>query len=138
MAHTRRPRSGLPLRTLAGRSLAGLAALATLAACGEDTTAADPSDGAPTADSTPATGEGQEPACADTWVEGKDLAKKYSGCLDADGELVEPTIIQCSSGQRLVTHDDAWWAVRGHTIGHAPEGLKENKDFKRVLRPCLA
>lgn len=138
MTTTRRsPRPRPSLRTLAGRSVAALAVVAALAACGDD-------DGSEGAGGPTASAEGTEapatraPACTDVWVEGDDLPKGYSGCADDEGTLVEPTVVDCSSGQRVVTHDNRWWAVRGHRIGHAPDGLEQSKDYRRVLRSCRA
>lgn len=140
MTSTRTARRSLrrpSLRTLVGRSVAGLAVVAALAACGNDDGTAGSDAPAASADSTQAP-ESQAPACADVWVEGEDLPKGYSECADDEGTLVEPTIVNCSSGQRVVTHGDEWWAVRGHRIGHAPEGLDQSKDYRRVLRSCRA
>lgn len=136
MVPTRHPRPRRGVRTLAGPALASLSLLAALTACGDDTATPGTEPSASADDTTAAAPK--EPACDAVWVAGEDLPRDYSGCVDADGDLVEPEIVACSSGQRIVTHDDRWWAVRGHRIGHAPDGLKDNPDYKKVLRSCRA
>lgn len=127
--HTVHPRPSL--RTFAGRTIAAVAVAVALAGCGAE-------DGSTDASTDPETTAPQGPPCTEIWIEGEDLPKGYSGCLDEEGTLLKPTIVECSSGQRVVTHEDSWWALRGHRIGHAPDGLKESKEYRRMLRGCRA
>lgn len=116
-----------------------VAALLSLSACGDDTApeaTADETSAPPTpAESSSAPVDGTP--CESVWVEGSDLPKDYAGCV-ADGALVEPEILDCSSGQRIVLYDDHYWALRGHIIGYAPDGLDNDKKYARVLYSCRA
>ena len=125
MAGLRGTRSGA-----GARLFAGAAALLVLAACGSDT--AD--DEKSTAADSPSS---DLPTCSSIWVTGEDLPEDYSGCLE-DDETVKPEIIDCSSGQRIVTFNDEYWAVRGEIIGHAPAGLDDDEPFADVLYSCRA
>lgn len=123
-------------------SLATVGILGT--ACGEDTadtssTSGDTSAAAGTEGASPDGGSPADtfPACSDVWVADADLPKRYDGC-NLDGSVVEPEVVECSSGQRLVIFDDQYWALRGHVIKHAPEGLAESKAYADVLYSCRA
>lgn len=112
------------------RLFAGTAALLVLAGCGSETA----SDDEPGAAASPTS---ELPTCSSVWVTGEDLPEDYSGCLE-DDETVKPEIIDCSSGQRIVTFNDEYWAVRGEIIGHAPAGLDDDEPFADVLYSCRA
>jgi hypothetical protein len=119
-------------------TLAPLAVLLALgvAACGDEG-----SDGPQSADeSTPTASDSPKsdlPDCDSVWQEGADLPANYRGC-SADGEAVAPKIVDCSSGQRIVTYDDHYWAVRGHVIGYAEQGLANDKKYAGILYSCRA
>ncbi|TIC87404.1 hypothetical protein E8D34_09740 [Nocardioides sp. GY 10113] len=121
-------------------ALAVPAALVALAGCGGDDTAATDPVAEPTTESTESTGAGDDatlPDCSAVWQEGADLPSEYGGCA-AEGAAVEPTIIECSSGQRVVTYDDHYWALRGNVIGFAADGLKDDPAYKKMIYACLA
>jgi hypothetical protein len=130
----------ISVRTTLGVAV-GATLLVATAACGdngddpasgdapEQTSAADPSTGT---DATSAL-----PACDSVWKEDADLPKPYDGCAEAD-TTVAPDLLECSSGQRIVLYDDHYWALPGHIIGYAPEGLDEDKRYARVLYSCRA
>ncbi|MGN0062670.1 MAG: hypothetical protein ACI379_00390 [Nocardioides sp.] len=110
------------------------AAVLLLASCGtEESSSAGSPEETPTTTS-PASGL---PACDEVWVEGADLPRAYEGCESADGP-VEPEVVQCSSGQRIVLYADAYWAVRGHLIKHAPDGLKDDPGYADTMQSCRA
>ncbi|WP_182523989.1 hypothetical protein [Nocardioides dongkuii] len=127
-----------PLRTVLSLT-AGAALLLGAAGCGEDTStgATDEPSGSSSASPTSDPSADALPSCESVWVEGADLPKAYDGCA-ADGTTVPVEIVECSSGQRIVTYDDHYWALRGHRIGHAPAGLDEDKAYARVLYSCRA
>ena len=127
---------------------------AALGACGSDdgSVAADPTAGT-TPTSTPADSSTEDassdapdatessapgwPACETVWTEGADLPKGYAGCTDG-GESVSAEIVDCSSGQRIVVYADHYWAVRGHVIGFAPQGLRDDSEYAHDLYSCRA
>ena len=125
--------------------IATLATVALLtAACGDDAgdapSAADattPASSSETASPTAGSAQVGLPACDEVWVADADLPEKYDGCTK-DGATVEPETVDCSSGQRIVLFDDHYWAVRGHVIKHAPEGLSESSAYADVLYSCRA
>jgi hypothetical protein len=127
----------------AAQAVGAIALFLALAGCGDDVSgpgnaAAD--DETSSTASVSATGSPTAPAlaaCADVWQEGQDLPGNYRGCLDGTTE-VRPEIVDCSSGQRIVTYDDHYWAVRGHRIGYAPDGLRNDKHYAQVLYGCRA
>ena len=117
-------------------AIAFTATLALLGACGDSA-----SDKMPAADDaasdTPTVPSSDLPACSDVWQEGADLPKKYKGC-SVDGEAVETERVSCSSGQRIYLYDDHYWAVRGHVISFAEDGLTEDAKYTDVMYSCRA
>lgn len=77
------------------------------------------------------------PDCEDVWSEGAKLPRKYAGCA-ADDVFVERNMIECSSGQRIVRHDDFYYAVLGGPIQAAPPSFADNEDYQDVLSSCRA
>lgn len=129
---------------------AGLATAATLllAGCGsdDDGTADDTSSPTVTAsESTPAASTAPSatttpapagtPECAEVWTSGARLPRAYSGCA-ADGLLVAPDGLGCSSGQSLVRYDDRFWAVRGGTINGGDVALTKSEEYKAEVATC--
>jgi len=113
------------------------ASVALLGACGEKS-----SEKSPVADGTASAGAssdaaGDLPACTEVWQEGADLPKDYKGCA-VDGEAVEVERLPCSSGQRVYLYDDHFWAVRGHVISFAEDGLSEDTKYQEMLFSCRA
>lgn len=121
---------------------AAAAALILLSACGDDSGAEEPTTTPSAAESSPSAGDpSSDPAsgtsCDAVWVEGADLPRGYDGCVSGT-TAVAPEIVECSSGQRIVIYDDHYWALRGHVIGYAPQGLGDDKHYARVLYSCRA
>lgn len=125
-----------------------LVASAAFGGCGSDdgaSAAADPTTPASTpsdlASSPTETAQAAIPAgtpdCADVWSEGAKLPRKYAGCA-ADDVYVERNMIECSSGQRLVRHDDYYYAVLGGPIQAAPPSFADNADYQDVISSCRA
>lgn len=127
---------------------AGLATAATLllAGCGSDDGSADDTSSPGAASSTsPAASAAPSPtttpapagmrACADVWQAGADLPRAYRGCADADGLLVAPDRIGCSSGQALVRHQ-RFWAVAGGPISRAAGALLDDEEYMAALTSC--
>jgi hypothetical protein len=118
-------------------------ALALPLACGETSAVTEAEPSAPSASSAAtsspsAAGTGEETMeCVDVWIEGADLPRRYQGCLRA-GELVRPEVVECSSGQRIVTFDDQFWALRGYRISYASNGLLGDEKYEDALRGCRA
>ncbi|WP_323791201.1 hypothetical protein [Nocardioides sp.] len=126
-----------------------LVASSALAGCGSDDDAdsavADPTTPASTSSevdsSTPSAGDAEipegTPACDDVWSEGAKLPRMYAGC-EAGGVYVERDVITCSSGQRIVRFDDAFYAVLGGPVQAAPPSFSENEDYQEFLVGCRA
>ncbi len=56
-----------------------------------------------------------------------------------DGELVERDVTECSSGQRLVRFDEAYFGVLGGVvIGAKTAPLSDDPAYRRVVRACRA
>jgi hypothetical protein len=130
-----------------------------LAACGSDdagvvaasdeSPSSSPSSGATqsespespeTPESTPAETDvpAGAPACADVWEAGAKLPRTYSGCVEA-GDYVKRDVLECSSGQRIVRFDEAYWAALGGTIKQAATTpLKKDADYVDFVVNCRA
>lgn len=77
------------------------------------------------------------PECDSVWQQGALLPEKYRGCL-LDDEEVTPEVVDCSSGQRVMLYDNKYWAVEGHKIQYAPEGLDNSAAYAEMLYGCRA
>lgn len=113
-----------------------LAASATvLGACGDT----DSDEDSPTAGDTTTADAGSDlPDCAEVWQEGSDLPADYEGCSE-EGTEVAPELIDCSSGQRIVTYDDRFWAVPGNVVQAAAEpGLTDDAGYQEDMYSCRA
>lgn len=73
-------------------------------------------------------------ACADVWAAGNTLPGRYAGCL-LDGHLVSADHQSCSSGQVLVTYDNAFYAVTGGPVQHVKD-LSHSPVYKKIIRAC--
>ena len=91
-----------------------------------------------TSDSTTGSAPAQGPACETVWQVDETLPRTYRGCVDSTGTLVPRDALGCSSGQRLVMHDDRFWAVLGGTIHEASTTLADDPDFRTAVRSCRA
>lgn len=113
-----------------------LAALATvLAGCGDDSSAQESTD--PASEDTGTASSGL-PACAEVWQEDTDLPADYAGCDDG-GTEVAAEVVDCSSGQRVVTYADEYWAVPGHVIARAASpGLTDDPGYQADMASCRA
>lgn len=78
------------------------------------------------------------PACDTVWQVDKTLPRTYQGCVDAAGALERRNVLGCSSGQRLVSHDDRYWAVLGGTIHEASTTLARDPEYRTAVRSCRA
>lgn len=87
--------------------------------------------------------------CAEAWVADEALPQPYDGCWDVDpGADVDPEadseswvpaeVIRCSSGQRIVIHDDSFYAVPGQKITEVRGSLADDPEYARVLEVCTA
>ncbi|MCD4534161.1 hypothetical protein LRP67_08720 [Nocardioides sp. cx-169] len=108
--------------------------------CGgdSDTTADDPTPASSEPDTaSPSPSESAAPAgpaCADVWVEGGMLPAAYAGCV-ADGALVEPEALSCSSGQTIVRYAEQYYGVLGGKIKFA-ENLAQDPDYRHSVSIC--
>lgn len=119
-----------------------------LAGCGEDSPdsatepTSTPTTSEPTETPTETTETPSEPAgpdCAEVWVAGETLANNYNGCQDAEkGKFVQAMIYHCSSGQRLVTFRQNFYAAKGEVINETETPLAKDPEFKKVLASCGA
>lgn len=98
-------------------------------------TEASPTPDAPSTSESPAA---DGPACETVWQVDQTLPRTYRGCVDSTGTLVPRDALGCSSGQRLVMHDDRFWAVLGGTIHEASTTLADDPDFRTDVRSCRA
>lgn len=132
---------------LIGLLTTGVLAVA-LTGCGDDATseAADPR-ATPASDTStatvpdaPATTKTPKPKpvlpdCADVWVEGNVLPKKYRGCEDAKGK-VSKSVRGCSIGSKLGQYGDQYYAILGRDIVRALPSRNENQDYLDLLETC--
>lgn len=78
------------------------------------------------------------PVCADVWQAGARLARTYAGC-ESEGAYVERDVVECSSGQRIVRFDDAYYSALGGTIQEAATTpLTEDETYLDVMDACRA
>ncbi len=132
-----------------------LAAVCLLAACGSE--AADPvasdqstaSTSASPSESSSASPSASEsaspsptppadaPTCGDVWVDGGDIPRFYTGCMEGD-VYVERDALGCSSGQRLVRYADRFYGVMGGTVHKAAHMLTQDRDYLAAERRCTA
>lgn len=124
-------RAALPLVALCAFGC-GSSGSSTPDAAGTD--ASKTPDAPSTSESTAADG----PACETVWQVDETLPRTYRGCVDGTGTLVPRDALGCSSGQRMVMHDDRFWAVLGGTIHEASTTLADDPDFRADVRSCRA
>ena len=109
-----------------------------------ETSTSEPTESSPTESSTGSpteteSAEPTEPACADVWVAGQVLEKKYQGCYDADqGKWVQAMVYPCSSGQKVVTFRRNFYAPKGGPIVETTVPLAKDKTFQTMMATCTS
>ncbi|GAB2444605.1 hypothetical protein GCM10027062_25740 [Nocardioides hungaricus] len=78
------------------------------------------------------------PACDTVWQADQALPRAYRGCVDASGALVPRDVLGCSSGQRLVSYGDRYYAVLGGTIREGSSPLADDPEYRAAVRSCRA
>ncbi len=78
------------------------------------------------------------PDCQQVWAEGSSIPRTYQGCVDDAGAYVERDAVGCSSGQRLVVFDDAYWGFPGGTVFEAKGSLDQDREYRAATRRCAA
>lgn len=102
-----------------------------------------PSPSSPPSPTTPASSPTERvpadaAACSDVWQDGAKLPRTYAGCV-SEGEYLKRDVLGCSSGQRLVRFDEAFYAVLGGTITAAETSpLLKDRDYRDVVVACRA
>lgn len=122
-------------------SLALLASVG-LTSCGDEeptatgsSSSSDPSSTAPSESMEPA--PPGTPECSEIWQDGHRVPRFYAGCAD-EGAYVKREAIGCSSGQRMVTYADRFYAVLGGDVHEATEPLEQDDDYTASVRRCRA
>lgn len=86
-----------------------------------------------------ATTEATDPTCASVWSAGERLPRPYRGCFDeARDEWVPAEVWHCSTGQRIVTFGDSFYAVRGESIVETSTSLQDDAEFAEMMAVCTA
>ena len=132
--------------------------LAVVTGCGDDagTTASatpSPSSSEPSAtvsddasespSEEPSKSEGPTPApenmvaCTAVWKDGARLPHGFVACQEK-GYAVKTEQRGCSFGQRLVTYDDHFYAVRGGVIHRTPTVLARDRGYRSAMASCTA
>lgn len=110
-----------------------------LGGCGDDSVAparaTGSSDTPAVSDSTSTTPVPDGPACAEVWVDGKDLPRSYRGCVQGD-TWVRADTSHCASGQVLVTFDDRFYGAKGAVVNDVSGPLDKSKQYQRAVRSC--
>lgn len=88
------------------------------------TSPSDPSSSAPT-----------EPACSQIWVDGRHLARGYTGCSD-NGVWVAAERHRCASGQVLVSYGDRFYGALGAKVNDVGTPLSDSAQYHRAMRAC--
>lgn len=136
----------------------GLASLAMgllLAGCGSDgdpdtASDSDPQPSESTSASTPTETPTETPSaspspgvgapdCKDVWRRDARLPRGYKGCNETTSgatEYVPRFVLECSSGQRLVTYADHYWAVLGGTIHRTESRLVKDAEYGDAIARC--
>lgn len=136
------------LRRTAACGGALVLSLALMAGCGNDDEGAgsqETTSPTPTVAATPtptptgtSTDQPEGPACDEVWVDGQKLPRPYRGCVDSDGAWVKTEVQHCSTGQRVVTFDNSFYAVVGRRIIGTSGPLSDDPDYSQLLAACTA
>jgi hypothetical protein len=110
-------------------------ALLALTGCGEDT-AGQEAEGA-SSPASPSASSGA-PDCDAVWRDGNELPRSYSGCNDSDEGFVAAEKLGCSSGQRMVSYGDHFYAVLGGTIHGTESSLEDDRGYRNAVASCRA
>ena len=115
-----------------------LAAL-VLGGCGSDASTSGTDSAGASTTATPSTSSAATgvAACTAIWTDGAQLPRSYHGCA-ADGRLVKPDVLGCSSGQRMVRYADRYYAVTGGTVHEASPSLEKDRDYRAAVLSCRA
>ena len=123
--------------------------LALLAGCGgrdASTATDDPASQSPAPShsskpsSTPSSAPSKDPTsprCGAVWSQDATLPGQYQGCATSAG-WVEAEDRMCSTGAKIVTYADHFWAVRGHRIERAHPTLLKDARYRHLLAQCSA
>lgn len=76
------------------------------------------------------------PACTEVWKAGKKLPQGYDGCAGEQGTLAADEPMLCSSGQKIFTYDDRYYAVPGAKVIDVHGSLLDSAKFRRAQRTC--
>lgn len=76
------------------------------------------------------------PDCAEVWQEGGRIPRVYPGCTEGEDYVVRDASA-CSSGQRLVRYRN-FYGVPGGTVQRGTVPLKDDREFRRAARDCVA
>ena len=109
-------------------------ALVALTGCGENTRGQD-AEGA-SSPASPSASNGA-PDCADVWRDGEELPRAYAGCNSDEG-FVAAEKLGCSSGQRMVSYGDHFYAVLGGTIHGTESPLEDDRGYRDAVASCRA
>ena len=109
-------------------------ALLALSGCGEDT-AGQEAEGA-SSPASPSASNGA-PDCDDVWRDGEELPGSYAGCNSDEG-FVAAEKLGCSSGQRMVSYGDHFYAVLGGTIHGTESSLEDDRGYRDAVASCRA
>jgi hypothetical protein len=111
-------------------------ALVALTGCGEDTRGQDAEGASSPASPSPSASNGA-PDCADVWRDGEELPRAYAGCNSDEG-FVAAEKLGCSSGQRMVSYGDHFYAVLGGTIHGTESPLEDDRGYRDAVASCRA
>ena len=67
------------------------------------------------------------PTCDDIWVAGQTLPDDYDTCT-VDGDVGSQDVVPCDDGSKLVTFNDAFYAVTGGEIREPAEAPLQDTD----------
>ena len=109
-------------------------ALLALTGCGED-------PGGQKAEGTSSPGSPSAsngaPDCSAIWRDGDELPRSYAGCNSDEG-FVAADKLGCSSGQRMVSYGDHFYAVLGGTIHGTESPLEDDRGYRDAVASCRA
>lgn len=112
-------------------------AVASLAACGDETadTGASSGSAATATDSATPTESVREPLCSAVWTVGQDVPEGYEGCSDETGWVPADEYL-CDSGQLLVTYADRYYAATGAQVNDAEGSLADSTPYQKARKRC--
>ncbi len=130
--------------TAAALALPLLISGALLAGCSDDSATATDQESSQGDEPSGASSPDEEstapagPACSEIWVVGETLPAGYQACVEGGSEI-EPESRYCESGQRLLTHEDRFWAVQGGRIMETDgETVDDDQRYRDTVASCTA